>query len=625
MKPKRLSYSSALPSLTVALSLTCCLLSDSQAHRGSRDLDRDGIPNIVDPDVDNDGILNGDDDNIDGGIAESGRRRGRYVGDRLPNDHPAERDMDGDGLADDSPAERDIDGDGKLDDSPDEFDIDGDGRDNDDPDEMDIDGDGKADDSPIEFDIDGDGRRNHLDDDIDGDGIENASDSDDDGDGRDDSVDDSPSGATPGGVTGGSVSDDGSAPADLVGLTLIVHQRNGGVEANLVFASATSGSENDPDGDVDSFTYSYAPDASTASLVLQFKPDKWDEYDLEFTTGAYTRREFKDNALDDVDTGTFVIDGEGGGTPPPTGGGGTETGGTAPDALTGETITVRQLNGVVEAALNFATGANGTENDPDGDIDPYSYTYTPNGATASLVLQLKSDKWDEYDLDFVSSTFVRREFKDNALDDTDLGTFEFGGIATDNPPAGGDNSPDDDGTTDQGPGDNPPAGGDNSPDDDGTPDQGPGDNPPAGGDNSPDDDGTPDQGPGDNPPAGGDDGTPDQGPGDNPPAGGDGGNGGVALATLTGKTFVIRQNNGAIEANLVFSSATAGSENDPDGDVDVFSYTYSSAGSTATLTLQFKPDKWDEYTLDFATGSLTRREFKDGELDDVDSGMFTEA
>ncbi|NCF84238.1 MAG: hypothetical protein GWQ08_01730, partial [Verrucomicrobiaceae bacterium] len=173
--------------------------------------------------------------------------------------------------------------------------------------------------------------------------------------------------------------------------------------------------------------------------------------------------------------------------------------------------------------------------------------------------------------------------------------------------------------------DNPPAGGDNSPDDDGTPDQGPGDNPPAGGDNSPDDDKTPDQGPGDNPPASGDDGTPDQGPGDNPPAGGDGGNGGVALATLTGKTFVIRQNNGAIEANLVFSSATAGSENDPDGDVDVFSYTYSSAGSTATLTLQFKPDKWDEYTLDFATGSLTRREFKDGELDDVDSGMFTEA
>ena len=606
MKPKRLSYSSALPSLTVALSLTCCLLGDSQAHRGSRDLDRDGIPNIVDPDVDNDGILNGDDDNIDGGIAESGRRRGRYVGDRLPNDHPAERDMDGDGLADDSPAERDIDGDGKLDDSPDEFDIDGDGRDNDDPDEMDIDGDGKADDSPIEFDIDGDGRRNHLDDDIDGDGIENASDSDDDGDGRDDSVDDSPSGATPGGVTGvtgGSASADGSAPADLVGLTLIVHQRNGGVEANLVFALAISGSENDPDGDVDSFTYSYAPDASTASLVLQFKPDKWDEYDLEFTTGAYTRREFKDNALDDVDTGTFVIDGEGGGTPPPTGGGGTETGGTAPDALTGETVTVRQLNGVVEAALNFATGANGTEIDPDGDIDPYSYTYTPNGATASLVLQLKSDKWDEYDLDFVSSTFVRREFKDNALDDTDLGTFEFGGIATDNPPAGGDNSPDDDGT----------------------PDQGPGDNPPAGGDNSPDDDKTPDQGPGDNPPASGDDGTPDQGPGDNPPAGGDGGNGGVALATLTGKTFVIRQNNGAIEANLVFSSATAGSENDPDGDVDVFSYTYSSAGSAATLTLQFKPDKWDEYTLDFATGSLTRREFKDGELDDVDSGMFTEA
>jgi hypothetical protein len=35
-------------------------------------LDRDGIPNITDPDIDNDGIPNGKDRNIDGGTARSG-------------------------------------------------------------------------------------------------------------------------------------------------------------------------------------------------------------------------------------------------------------------------------------------------------------------------------------------------------------------------------------------------------------------------------------------------------------------------------------------------------------------------------------------------------------------------
>ena len=51
---------------------------------------------------------------------------GRYVGDHLKNDDPAEKDIDGGRLKDDDDAERDIDGDGRNDDAGDEFDIDGD-------------------------------------------------------------------------------------------------------------------------------------------------------------------------------------------------------------------------------------------------------------------------------------------------------------------------------------------------------------------------------------------------------------------------------------------------------------------------------------------------------------------
>ena len=105
--------------------------SSSSSHSRGRDLDADGIPNITDPDVDNDGLPNGQDPNVDGGIATSGKFRGKYIGDRLPDDHPAEKDIDDDGLSDDSAAELDADGDGKADDSADELDIDGDGRNDD--------------------------------------------------------------------------------------------------------------------------------------------------------------------------------------------------------------------------------------------------------------------------------------------------------------------------------------------------------------------------------------------------------------------------------------------------------------------------------------------------------------
>ena len=127
------------------------------------DLDGDGISNLVDPDVDGDGILNGDDRNVDGGVCKSGPFKGKYVGDRLKNDDPNEKDIDADTLNDDSNAERDIDGDGLKDNG---------GR------EKDIDGDGRRDDADAEVDIDGDGTVNGEDDDMDGDGISNFDDQD---------------------------------------------------------------------------------------------------------------------------------------------------------------------------------------------------------------------------------------------------------------------------------------------------------------------------------------------------------------------------------------------------------------------------------------------------------------
>lgn len=123
----------------------------------SADLDRDGIPNVTDLDIDNDGIPNGLDRNIDGGTARSGPLRGKYIGDRLTNNHPSELDMDADGFADIATTENDIDGDGLIDsDAKRELDIDGDGVSN-----------------GLDADVDGDGLTNNRDTDMYGDGAIN--------------------------------------------------------------------------------------------------------------------------------------------------------------------------------------------------------------------------------------------------------------------------------------------------------------------------------------------------------------------------------------------------------------------------------------------------------------------
>lgn len=186
MKRPRPHFLPLLAAALVLLAFDSASAAYWNGHKSLRDLDGDGIPNVVDPDIDNDGIPNALDKNIDGGIAKTGPFAGKYIGDHIDNDNPEEEDADDDGLADDSLAEKDIDADGKLDDDSLEDDIDGDGRKDDDAAERDIDGDGRDDDSDDEDDIDGDGLDDDddLEDDIDGDGKKDDVDDDTDGDGK---------------------------------------------------------------------------------------------------------------------------------------------------------------------------------------------------------------------------------------------------------------------------------------------------------------------------------------------------------------------------------------------------------------------------------------------------------
>jgi hypothetical protein len=350
----------ATRSKRLILILTATLGSPFFLHASTRDLDGDGIPNISDSDVDADGIPNRRDRNIDGGRVRRGLLRGRYVGDHLKNDSnreldidgdglkddsDAEKDIDGDGLADDSKRERDIDGDGRPDDSPRELDIDGDGRPDDSPRELDIDGDGRPDDSDRELDIDGDGR---LDDspeeldidgdgrpddspeehDIDGDGLDDddAAEDDTDGDGRhdgfedddgdgvideldDDDDDDDGDGiddenefvAIEPGIVG-----DGSAPADLTGLSYLFAKGDDEETQTLAFTSGTDG-EKLQEEESDEFTYNYAPDSSTAVVTLTYRPGKYDEFTFDFATGGFIRKRFERERLARTDSGNFAL------------------------------------------------------------------------------------------------------------------------------------------------------------------------------------------------------------------------------------------------------------------------------------------------------------------------------
>lgn len=204
--------------------------------------------------------------------------------------------------------------------------------------------------------------------------------------------------------------------------------QSGETPERLEFTSALSGTEfGDDTGDTEAnvFNYTYSLTSSNAaSIVATFKPGKYDEYSLTYTSpskGTFVRREFKDGVLSDTDTGAFSVVAlpAGSVSHPPVG--------TMPKTtLSGLTYTMND-GGAVVTKLVISSATAGTEFD-DSAPTQFTYTYTVTGALAAkLVLRFKTDKWDEYDLTFAdasnSGTFVRREFDKNALKDTDSGVF----------------------------------------------------------------------------------------------------------------------------------------------------------------------------------------------------------
>jgi hypothetical protein len=220
-------------------------------------------------------------------------------------------------------------------------------------------------------------------------------------------------------------------PTDLAGLAYLFQDDS--TPDRLEFSTGGQGLEVGDDVDDDEpnrFTYSYAvTGTNTARLVVNFKPGKYDEYELTFVAGGqgtFVRREFNKDQLKDVDQGSFSAVGapndDSDGKPP----GNT---GTRPEgSLQGLTYTLRTDDD--PETLRFYSESTGLEvGDDEDDDEPntFSYTYTPTGdQTANLVVRFKADKWDEYTLKFSegnSGTFLRREFDDGLLKDTDSGSF----------------------------------------------------------------------------------------------------------------------------------------------------------------------------------------------------------
>lgn len=220
-------------------------------------------------------------------------------------------------------------------------------------------------------------------------------------------------------------------PAALTGLAFNFH--SGESPDRIEFLTATTGSvaEDNPrpgeDHPGDTFNYTYTvTGADTASLVITFMQKRGgndrEEYDLTFTSGAsgrFVRREFRGMMLRDTDRGAFTpAQPPAPGNPPP------DLTGVPPASLLGEVYTFS--TGGMPRMLAFATDTTGNQTDDSGP-NPFTYTYAISGpAKAALVVTLKSDRWDEYDITFNSQTagtFTRREFRGGLLNDTDVGTF----------------------------------------------------------------------------------------------------------------------------------------------------------------------------------------------------------
>ncbi|MBI3881306.1 MAG: hypothetical protein HY301_14740 [Verrucomicrobia bacterium] len=223
-------------------------------------------------------------------------------------------------------------------------------------------------------------------------------------------------------------------PVSLAGLVYFF--QSGSTPDRLDFSAATNGygfednlKPSETNGAPDAFAYSYTLTApSNATLIVMFSPTKRDEYTLTFTAGAqgtFIRREYRNNILDDTDTGSFTPSsltpyGTGGNS----GGGGGGLSNTPPASVNGTTYTMSDDSPPAKA-LQFISATAGTQTSTN--VDSFIYTYSVTGvSTSALTVQFKPDRWDEYDLTFtgnISGNFVRRVFKSSTLNDTKSGTF----------------------------------------------------------------------------------------------------------------------------------------------------------------------------------------------------------
>ena len=226
-------------------------------------------------------------------------------------------------------------------------------------------------------------------------------------------------------------------PLSLAGLVYLF--QSGESPDRLTFLTSSNGFEveddlgSHDDKGIDAFSYVYELTASNAAtLVVNFDANKSEEYALTFTAGAqgtFIRREFRDGVLKDTDMGAFsptgIINNPAGTNNPPAGSNNPPVAATPPADLIGQSFTV--ATGETPDRLNFTSATEGSEFGDNATPNPFTYTYMVKGTnSANVVVQFKLDKWDEYDWTFTgdgSGVFVRREFRDGVLKDTDTGTF----------------------------------------------------------------------------------------------------------------------------------------------------------------------------------------------------------
>jgi hypothetical protein len=236
-------------------------------------------------------------------------------------------------------------------------------------------------------------------------------------------------------------------PTALTRLTYIF--LSGESPDTLQFLTATNGLEDeDHFTGVDNnpnkpFAYTYSlVKSNAATLVVTFSATRRDEYALTFTVGAqgsFVRREFRNNVLDDTDTGSFspsalaltnlpvviVTNNPVTTNPPPVIV--TNAPVASPSAVTAQKFTFTETgSSSVPVVATFLTSNFGSQTD-DSAPSTFNYTYTKTGpTTANLTINFKLGKWDTYEINFTaanSGTFLRREYRNFLLNDTDTGTF----------------------------------------------------------------------------------------------------------------------------------------------------------------------------------------------------------